>query len=299
MLERLRARLFFAIASILMLASCGDVYDLNGFDYEPEVPMSDTLFNRDILVLNLGDNLPEGHKPLDANDPLYFSLEKLNTANILYKTTDRWDIALSGQGRSSITANNGKASGLGYGSSAVGGLYLAEAAYSTVQDVPEDQVFATPGYSGLDAIGEFGNGVGHVAYTFFGNMFRPDKVVGYMDTSYPLDVQMEAANYAHMLYALSERMAQDFPASLYTGVKTMPRTIFIRTAKGNYAKVEMLSYYRNTIDPVEMNRGRGLAVSFRYMMVKANEIRFGFVARRNPMTMNFSTGKITVDTNPQ
>lgn len=64
--------------------------------------------------------------------------------------------------------------------------------------------------------------MGHVAYTFFRNMFRPDKVVGYLDTSYPLDVQLEAANYAHMLYALSERMAQDFPASLYTGVKTMP-----------------------------------------------------------------------------
>lgn len=119
-----------------MVASCGDVYDLNGFDYEPDVPMSDTLFNRDILVMNLGDNLPEGHKPLDANDPLYFSLEKLNSTNTLYKTTDRWDMAFSGQGRSSITTNNGKVAGLGYGSSAVGGLYLAELAYSIIQDVP-------------------------------------------------------------------------------------------------------------------------------------------------------------------
>ncbi|SEM00604.1 hypothetical protein SAMN05216436_101129 [bacterium A37T11] len=124
------------VAIALMVASCGDVYDLNGFDYEPDVPMSDTLFNRDILVMNLGDNLPEGHKPLDANDPLYFSLEKLNSTNTLYKTTDRWDMAFSGQGRSSITTNNGKVAGLGYGSSAVGGLYLAELAYSIIQDVP-------------------------------------------------------------------------------------------------------------------------------------------------------------------
>lgn len=277
-----------------MLASCGEVYDLNGYDWEPDVPPSDSVFSREITILNLGDNLPDGHVPLDNSDPLYFSLEKFSSAHIAYRTTDRWDLAFHGNSRSSIMGNNGRASGFGYGSSAVGGMILTDKPYSSITAIPEDAEFRTPGRSGLDAIGEFGEPMGHVAYTFFGNMFRPDKVIGYLDQSYPKEVQDEAAKYAHMMYALSEDFVKAFPVTM-NGDSTKTRTLLVRTAKGNYAKVELLSFYRNALDPLDMNRGRGYAISLRYMVVKADEKRFGFTPRRKPMRVNLSTKQISVE----
>lgn len=281
------------ITMLLLLSSCGKVYDKNGFDWEPDLPPSDSVFNREILIRNLGDNLPEGHEPLDATDPLYFSLEKFSSAHLAYKTTNRWDLAFFGNSRSEVSGNNGKVSGFGYGSSSIGGIIVTDSAYSSITSIPEDGQFQIPGRSGLDEIGFFGAPMGHVAYTYFGNIFRPDKVVGYLDNSYDEAVQLEASKYAHMMYALSEDFAKAFAVTT-NGDSTKCRTILVRTAEGNYAKVEMLSYYKNTIDPFEMNRGRGYAISFRYMVVKADEKRFGFTPRRKPMTVNLSTRSVTV-----
>jgi hypothetical protein len=96
-----------------------------------------------------------------------------------------------------------------------------------------------------------------------------------------------------MLYALSENMAKVLPVTT-NGDSTKPRTLLVRTAKGNYAKVEILSYFKNTLDPLEMNRGKGYALSLRYMVVKAAEKRFGFTPRRKPMTVNLTTRTVTV-----
>lgn len=282
-----------ALSSVVLLTACGKVYDLNGFDWEADVPPSDSAFSREITVLNLGDNLPGGHTPLDSDDPLYFSLEKFNTLHISYKTSDRWDVAFYSNSRSAIAGNNGR-SGFGYGSSSIGGMLLLDTPYSKVNDIPDDFAFQAPGHSGLDEIGEFGEPMGHVAYTFFGNMFRPDKVVGYMDDTYPREVQLEAAKYAHMMYALSERFAKTYPTAT-NGKTTRPRTLLVRTARGNYAKLEIMSYFKNALDPVEMNRGKGYAISLRYMVVKANEKRFGFTARRKALTVNMTTRRVTVE----
>lgn len=276
-----------------LFSSCGEIYDLNGVDWEPDVPPSDSVFSREILVLNIGDNLPPGHEPLDASDPLFFSLEKFNSVHQAYRTTDRWDLALHGNSRSEIQGNNGRMPGFGYGSSSIGGVILTDSAYSKINTIPDDSQFQTPGRSGLDAIGEFGAPMGHVAYTFFGNRFRPEKVIGYLDFTYPLEVQTEAAKYAHMMYALSEDFAKKFPVTTL-GDSTKFRTLLIKTAAGNYAKVEILSYYKNTIDPMEMNRGKGYAISLKYMLVKADEKRFGFTPRRKAMTVNLSTRKVEI-----
>lgn len=285
--------IIFIFVAAGLCSSCGKVYDKNGFDFEPNVPPSDSVYNREILIQNLGENLPDGHKPVDATDPLYFSLEKFSSVHLAYKTTDRWDLAFLGNSRSEISGNNGRVTGLGYGSSSIGGILVTDSAYSKVTKIPEDGQFKIPGRSGLDAIGFFGEPMGHVAYTFYGNIFRPDKVVGYLDNTYDQATQAEASKYAHMMYALSEDFAKTFPVTT-NGDSTKCRTLLIRTASGNYAKVEMLSYYKNTTDPREMNRGRGNAISFRYMVVKADEKRFGFTPRRKPMTLNMSTRKVTV-----
>lgn len=279
---------------ILTLASCGDVYDLNGFDWEPDVPPSDSVFNREIQVLNYGDKLPAGHSPLDDMDPMYFSLEKFSSVNTNYKSTDRWDIAFSGLFRSGITTNNGIAQGLGYGSTGVGAIVILDTPYSKITQVPENLVFSSPGNIGLDYQGTMSYSMGHVVYTFGGNFVRPDKVQGY-DPSDPVATQ-EANLYRHMVYCLSEDLLKNFPnAKNLQKTALRPRTMIIKTARGNYVKMETQSFYKGVTDPMLMKRGLQIPVfSFRYMVIKADEARFGFVARKPALTVNMSTQTTTV-----
>ncbi|WP_177181033.1 HmuY family protein [Parapedobacter koreensis] len=277
---------------ITLFASCGEIYDLNGFDWEPDTPPSDSVFNREIQVLDWGlSNLPEGHRPLDDSDPMLFSLEKFSTVHIAYKSSERWDISIGGLG--GLSSNNGGHAGVGYGSSAVGGLLLLDSAYSQVTSVPEDNRFSTPGNAGLDNFN--GSGLGYIYYTFFGNAFRPD-MVEWSRSSDP-DKAATGNRYLHMMYCLSEDLARTFPGLNSGYYEVRPKTIIVRTANGNYVKLEMQSYYKGTLDPREMRRGTDMPggyMSFRYMVIRADERRFGFVARRPPLTVDLTNKKITV-----
>lgn len=272
------------LITILFFISCGKVYDLNGFDWEPDLPPSDSVYNREIRILDLGpDNVPEGHRPLDGSDPLYFSLEKFSSVHLGYKTTERWDIAFSGMYRTSISCNNGTKQGLGYGSSARGGILVYDSAYSEVTTVPDDNEFVYPGNVGLAYAEVYGGVVpgGHVWYTFF-DYLNPDREPG-----------MEHL-YQHMMYPVSEDFAKVFPNAAAT-VKG-PKTIIIRTASGNYVKMETQSYYKGVLDPLKMRRGTDMPIpyiSFRYMIIKAEEKRFGFVERHPKMTVNMTTKRTT------
>ena len=272
----------------VMVASCGEVYDLNGFDWEADTPPSDSAFNREIQILDLGvDNLPEGHRPLDGDDPLYFSLEKISSVHIGYKKSERWDVGL---GYAMIAANNGSYQGLGYGSSAIGGVALVDSAYGEVKMVPSDDQFSVPGNSGLD--NAFGSGPGHMLYTAGGNPFHPEKV----EWTHGNDPELykEGNFYLHMMYPLSEGVAEAYPGS-YGGYTVKPKTVIVRTAAGNYAKIEIQSVYKGTLDPKQMSRKLPLNyLSFRYMVIRADEKRFGFVARRPPIKVDMTAKTVTV-----
>jgi len=275
--------------AILTLASCGEVYDLNGFDWEPDVPPSDSVFNREIQILNLGDNMPTGHKPVDSQDPIFFSLEKFSSVATAYRATERWDITFSGTARSAVMGNNGSQSGFGYGSSGIGGIVVLEGFYDDITDVPEDHLFKKPGYAGLDDQGHFGEPMGHVVYTFFGNFIR-ESLGG---------EQQEPAigSYWHMVYGLNKDLMEAFPnAKSLDGKPLKPRTIIVKTAAGNYAKIETQSFYKDILDPLKMMRHPDItsAISFRYMVIKADEKRFGFVERRKKLTVNMSSRRTTV-----
>ncbi|MGE9313638.1 HmuY family protein [Niabella sp. CJ426] len=281
-----------AVIVIATLVSCGKVYDLNGFDWEPDLPLSDTVFNREIQILDLGvNNIPATHKPMDNEDPLYFSLEKINSVHIGYKATERWDIAFFGGSRVNITANNGSRQGIGYGSSGIGGLLVLDSAYSTVTTVPDDSRFLTPGNTGLAGFGEEISPGGYAFYTFFDNIFRRDKIAN-IDSPDPA-VAADANLYMHMIYCISEDFSKTFTGEYGTvKYKPTPKTIIIRTASGNYAKLEMQSLYKGTMNPMEMRRGTDKPLpyaSFRYMVIKKDEKRFGFVARKNKLTINLTT----------
>lgn len=273
--------MYVAIVAILS-SGCGKVYDLNGADWQPDTPPSDSVFNREIQVLNLGARLPAGHVPTDDEDPMFFSLEKFSSVAIGYRSTDRWDVAFSGSYRSTLCANNGSKSGFGYGTSAVGGMVVLEKRFDDVTEIPDDSQFQYPGASGLDDQGAFGAPLGHIFYTFAGNPLRPG-VNKNLDNPDPA-IQAEASKYTHLLYCLSQTMADTFK-----NVRVLrPRTIIFKTAKGNFAKLETQSLYDGVMDPLKMSRDRSVimpAYSFRYVVVPASERRFGFMVTRPKLSV--------------
>ncbi|MBL1407252.1 HmuY family protein [Sphingobacterium faecale] len=274
--------------TILTLASCGEVYDMNGYDWEPDTPPSDSVFNREIQILNLGDNMPKGHLPLDKEDPLFFSLEKFSSVAIAYRSSERWDLSFSGTARSAIGGNNGKRPGFGHGTSSIGAIAVLEAFYEDITEVPEEHLFQQPGYSGLDDQGEFGTPMGQAVYTFFGNFVRESLGQG-----------APSPEYWHMVYPLNKRLLESFPkaTSMYNDIPLRPRTLVIKTASGNYAKIEIESYYKNSLDPLKMIRHRDTpagCISFRYIVIKAADKRFGFVERGKKLTVNMTTGRTSV-----
>ncbi|MFD2599272.1 HmuY family protein [Sphingobacterium corticis] len=283
-----------------MLNSCGEIYDLNAFVWEPEIPLNDSVFNREIYVHNLALDGVEGltGQPPDYLDPILFSLERFSVVHPGYKISDRWDLGMGGSFGVSISGNNGSRRGLGYGSSSVGGYALMDTAYSQVQDLPTSMTIMEPGLTSLDAQGAAGSGMGPFAYTFGGNFIRPDKVVN-LGSQDPV-LAHEAFMYSHLIYALSEDLIKSFPTAQNAQRAGLlrPRTLIVRTARGNFAKLEFLSYYKDTIDPKNMKRDQRNTpfgyFSFRYILIKADEVRFGFVKRRPSMTVDVSRKKTTV-----
>lgn len=269
--------------AIWILASCGETYDLNGFDWEPDNPPSDSVYNREIQILDMGgNNLQDGQKPLDTSDPIYFSLERFSPVHRGYKTSNRWDIAFRDAYHSGVTANNGTAKGLGYGSTGIGGLAVLDTPYSKVDAVPANIVFDAPGEAGIAFSSLFGGNKsgGHIWYTFF-------------ETIYPNVTAQNSHHYQHMVYTLSERFASSFP--IHSEIAHGPKTFIIRTARGNYVKLETQSYYKGTLEPLDMSRLIPVGyISFRYMVIKAEEARFGFVERRPPLTIDMTNKKTII-----
>nr|WP_068891681.1 HmuY family protein [Pedobacter panaciterrae] len=173
--------------------------------------------------------------------PVYYSLEDGRVIPEEYAATDKWDIAFTGIYNSSIWANHGEAmfdngnKGPGYGSPAKGGIYLVidkdveskyydeskqqpkqvpiekallDEAYDNVKTVGiADNQLISKGYLSLDYF--LGSGAGYAFYDFYGAMFPGDK------------------NRAHIVYNL-------------------PRPIIIKTARGNYAKIIIYSFYKDS-----------------------------------------------------
>lgn len=289
-INKLIKQVGLALVILSGFASCGEIYDLNGFDWEPDTPASDSVFNRYIYIRDFGKaNLQEGHRPADATDPLLFSLEKFTSVHNGYKTSTRWDICFLGV---NIESNNGSKAGYGYGSSAIGGLLLLDSAFSAVAAVPEGYPFVIPGNYGLNDF--MGSGLGHALYSFLSNPIYPEIIE--LDGHPDPEKSLMAKQYKHMIYYLSEDLANLFPSDKFPDNDWLrPRTFIVRTANGNYAKLEMQSYYKGTVNPKEMSRKLPQNYhSFRYMVIPASEKRFGFIERRPPLTIDFSKKTSTV-----
>jgi len=180
------------------------------------------LYNKLIQVRNFaGTDKNDGN---NAAPTVYYSLETNKGIPETHRQTRNWDIAFSNIFNSHISGNNGSNNtNFGYGNNATGGILIVEKAFDEVTEIPADSQFKLIGDAiGMDQNGDEGNGVGWLLYDFYGKLVRD-----------------HAVQNEHVAYALGSGL------TLKSGKVIKPRTLIVRTAKGNYAKIKPISMYKD------------------------------------------------------
>ncbi|WP_143708673.1 HmuY family protein [[Flexibacter] sp. ATCC 35208] len=227
-------RISFLLLAVFLFASCSDK-DKKDDPALPDLPAVTVTASGTYTVNNLiGDTIARAGGSATFKT-VYYSLEDGRVIPDAYATTDKWDIAFASIYNSSVWANNGTATyNPGKGGPGKGGIYLVvdsavdkqyfdyenqrpaavpiaqslmEEAFNKVTTVPvADADLLINGYLTLDHFN--GSTNGYAFYDFYGQMYPGD------------------SEKAHVVYGL-------------------PRTIIIKTAKGNYAKLMIYSFYKD------------------------------------------------------
>lgn len=249
--------LLLSFFSILFLASCSNdnepVKEDDVAIIDDDTPVNTTNYNKLLRVENFGYILADGNEYEDKSI-LYYSLIDNKEVTSEYRKTTRWDLAFSDLYSSFMSGNNGVNTGnLGAGTAAVGGIYIVEQAFDDVVDIPNDNVFKTgKGIYGTDINGDFGPGVGWYLYDFDGIYVR--------DGAY---------DNKHIAYALGE------PLLLKSGKTVAARTIILKTAKGDYAKIKMISVYKDILKREDFTRtAPKMFFTFEYILVPKGSTKF-------------------------
>ncbi|MES2454661.1 MAG: HmuY family protein [Bacteroidota bacterium] len=250
------------IFSAALLSGCGKDDPATPENELPALPAITVTSSGEYTTTLKGD-LEAKMSTGDGNfKPVYYSLEDGRAIPAEYAATDKWDIAFTSIYNSSIWANHGEAifengnKAPGYGSPARGGLYLVkdsgveakyydeskqqpkqvpiakdllDEAYDNLKTVSvNDNQLLSRGYLSLDHF--LGSGAGYAFYDFYGAMFPGDK------------------ERAHIVYNL-------------------PRPILIKTAKGNYAKLIIYSFYKDSpLSPTLQSQAP--YITFKYIILK-------------------------------
>lgn len=219
---------------------------------DDDKPTDEGIFYKLIRVENFQGTSDDNFE--SAAPTIYYSLENNKPMEDAYQQTNRWDLAFGGLLNSFVSGNNGSnKTNVGYGSSSKGGIAIVEKAFDEVTEVPADSEFKTGGHLiGTDDYGEFGEGVGWYLYDFGGIIVR--------DGAY---------DDMHVAYAL------DRPLTLKDGTVVGPRTVIVRTAKGNYAKVKLISLYKDLFERELWKRSSPkVYFTFEYVVVPAGSTTF-------------------------
>jgi len=220
---------------------------------EPEEPGTAVPYHTLQRVENFAVETDD-ENPTSARIAVLFSLENKMEVQLSLAKTQRWDLSFSGLYNSFLAGNNGQNStNAGYGAAGEGGILVLEEAFDEVIDIPAANLFRTGGgVIGTDNAGDFGEGIGWYLYDFGG------VTVG--DGSY--DKQ-------HVAYALAN------PLKLADGTTLTPRTLVLRTAKGDYAKIRMISCYQDAFTPDTWFRTTPhMFFTFEYVLVPKGSITF-------------------------
>lgn len=187
----------------------------------------------------------------------YYSLEYGKERDRTYQKTDLWDISFSNMLNSFLGANN-KDSKSSYGTDGhgQGGILIVEEAFEDVIDIPSDAEFKT-GKDEItnDGIGDMANDpndIGWYVYDWEGTIMgdgSPDK--------------------RHTTYALGNQMKYS------DGSDAPRRTIIVRTGQGNYAKVKIISCYKDAETQDKMVKDAPkMYYTFEYVLVPKGSTKF-------------------------
>ncbi len=171
-----------------------------------------------------------------------FSLENKEQVSADFKTTARWDISFGDLYNSFVGSNNGKdENNLGYGANGAGGIMILKQPFEQVINVPADAEFFTDKEYGTDEAGAFGTDTGWYLYDFDGTIKG--------DGSY---------EKKHVAYAMPDE-----------------RTLVVRTASGDYAKIKMISCYKDAFTPDKWFRDTPhMYFTFEYVLVPKGSAKF-------------------------
>jgi hypothetical protein len=228
-------------AGCLLMAACSDdpepaAEEPPGEEPLPEDPdggSAEGNFFKLIRVENLKGDI-DADDESDKTIPMYYSLEENIPRAKNYAKTTRWDMSFSNIKNSAIAGNNGKDSrNFGSGNNATGGIYILEKTFDEVVDVPKDAVFKTDGF-GYGTDDRGAFGTGIGWYLYdFTGTLGPP----------------------HVAYAQRDR------------------TLIVRTAKGNYAKVRMISIYKDAPEAPDTHTPSPY-FTFEYVLVPKESTRF-------------------------
>jgi len=243
-------RLACIIFLSLTLVSCKK--DTVPDDPQPGRQLPDSLLNRLIAVSNFGEAPPDGNGSNPMLPTLYYSLERRRPVPADSLNTSAWDLSFSNLFRSFINCNNTSSGGKG-----AGGILIVEKKFEEVVDIPADELFRTGEKAyGTDDAGAFGEGVGWYIYDFDGTRLRSG-----------------AYDDAHVAYPMNEALT--IKRGDETSFITQPRTILVRTAHGHYAKLRILSIYKDKTDPSTWHRNDDKPYfTFEYVLANAGSKRF-------------------------
>ena len=206
------------------------------------VTADSSIYNKLIVVKNFTGDTSSLTAPDADRSTIYFSLEQQKPAPAEYVLTNRWDMSFSGVYNTSIGGNfgndNSSGSSLGKGGPGLGGVLILSQSFDQVTKVPDNAVFSTQAAPfGLDDAGSFGNGVGWAVYDWSG------------DLKAKLGFGGSSPEQAHTCWARPDR------------------TILVRTATGNYAKVQIISLYKDA--PAEpVTHSLSPYFNFQYVIAK-------------------------------
>lgn len=192
--------------------------------------------------------------PTVPKTEVLFSLENKVEQPLTFAKTSLWDISFSGLYNSFLSGNNNTNTlNTGYQGPGKGGIIVVEKSFEEVTTVPSDTEFKTgKGLVGTDAAGAFGDGIGWYLYDFGGTL-----------------VGDGTDQKQHVAYALGS------PLKLVSGVTLPARTIIIRTANGNYAKVKMISCYKDLFTAsLWFKDSPHMYFTFEYVLVPKGSTKF-------------------------
>ncbi|WP_134091686.1 hypothetical protein [Olivibacter sp. XZL3] len=199
----------------------------------------------------------DDENPTEPKTAVLFSLTYKKEQPLNYAKTTFWDLSLTGLYNSFIGGNNAaNSTNIGYQGPGRGGVAIVEEAFDDVVHIPADTVFKTgAGVFGTDINGAFGEGIGWYLYDFNGDL-----------------VSDGSENKKHVAYALGESISINAGG---TNKEIPARTILARTSTGDYAKIKMISCYKDAFTRDQMFRDTPhMFFTFEYVIVPAGSTKF-------------------------